>query len=96
MQMTDKTTAQVSTNAEHVERPMMVNGEEIGVDAGVYDLVEAINSASGLSTEGSCQGSEEIPGYIKLSDGRYLIITRDRRAALDMRFPPVTEGCTDD
>jgi len=50
---------------------LLIDGEYHEIDACIYDLVEALQA---VGTSGSCCGHSEEPGFIRLKDGRRLVI----------------------
>jgi len=57
--------------------PIPIRGRVRGVDFCIADLVAALNAAN-IGTEGSCCGHGDMAGSVVLTDGRWLLIARDR------------------
>lgn len=62
-------------------------------DPEIVDLVRALN-AGGVRTVASCSGHGHRPGFIALTDGRWLVLPRDDadRAAIEAIFPTDING----
>jgi len=51
----------------HIEKPMMIDGKEVGIDEGIYDLVKALNDHGLHTIVSSCQGHSDDVGFVSIS-----------------------------